>query len=221
MSRLKEWESYNPFYIKNPYNYIAPVYPVFEWIFMLPNGIRRKAVNALNIKNGDNVLEIGCGTGKNLPLLSKAAGAEGTVFGIDVSDGMLRRAGTLKQRRNLSNVELICTDAAKFIPSKKINSVLFSLSYATMIHRKDVLKKLWDLLEPGGRVVIMDAQFPAGTAGKIMAPVKPLITLLLKASVLGNPYIKPVEELTEITGTTPVVTEFSMKSYFIAAAVKN
>ena len=177
-------------------------------------------MQALLLKEGDNVIEIGCGTGKNLELLSAAAGPGGTVFGIDVSKGMLSRAIGRKEKNNLTNVELILTDASDYTPSKKINAVLFSLSYATMIHRREVLKKMWNLISPGGRVVIMDAQYPPGLAGKLMAPVKPFITLFLRASVLGNPHIKITAELSEITGMNPGVTEYSMKTYFIATAVK-
>jgi precorrin-6B methylase 2 len=36
---------------------------VFELIFGLPRGIRKKAVNALKLEPGNTAVEIGCGTG--------------------------------------------------------------------------------------------------------------------------------------------------------------
>ena len=218
---LREWKNYTPSFVANRYNNIAKIYPVFEWIFMLPRSIRRKAVISLGLRNDDNVLEIGCGTGKNLALLSKAVGDEGKVFGIDISEEMLRRAAALKEKRNLFNTELECSDASKYTLPQKINGALFSLSYAVMINRREVLADIWNILQPGGRIVIMDAQFPPGITGKIMAPLKPFITLFLKASVIGNPYIKPIEELREVTGVNVEVKEFSMKSYFLAVAEKS
>ncbi len=216
-----EWNKYNPSFVSNRYNYIAPVYPFFEWIFMLPKNIRRKTIEALRLGKGNNVLEVGCGTGKNLKLLSDAVGNEGTVFGIDVSKGMLERAKTLREQNTLLNVELVCSDAAKYTAPKKLNGALFSLSYATMIERKQVLENTWRLLEPNGRVVIMDAQFPPGAAGKIMTPIKPIVTLFLKATVLGNPRIKPIDELREIAGVKNVTVKMlSLGSYFIAVAEK-
>ncbi len=220
MAQSKEWFAYTPSYLSKRYNYIAPIYPFFEKIFMLPRNIRIKTTGALNLHNGDNVLEIGSGTGKNLPYLSKAVGAEGRVLGIDVSEGMMKKAMEVKERNSLTNVEILLMDASDYIPPVKINAVLFSLSYATMIYRREVLKNIWDKLEPGGRVVIMDAQYPPGLAGKLMSPVKPFITMFLRASVLGNPNIKIINELAEITGREPIVTEHSMKTYFIATAVK-
>ncbi len=216
-----EWKKYNPSFVSNRYNYIAPVYPFFEWVFLLPKSIRRKTVSSMGLHEGDTVIEIGCGTGKNLKLLSEAVGESGTVLGVDVSPGMLEKADSVKTQYELSNVELMCTDAAKLPQAKKINGALFSLSYATMIERKLVLKNVWEELEHGGRVVIMDAQYPPGIAGKLIAPVKPVITLFLRATVLGNPHIKPIEELKEVAGSENVSVEMlSMGSYFVAYAEK-
>lgn len=220
MAQDIEWSAYTPDYLSRRYDHIAPVYPLFERIFMLPWDIRRKMTAALKLKPGDNVIEIGCGTGKNLQLLSGAVGDAGSVLGIDISKGMLARATEKKVKRKLHNAELLLTDASGYVPGKKINAALFSLSYATMIHRRQVLKKMWDIIEPGGRIVIMDAQYPPGLAGKLMNPLKPFITLFLRASVLGNPHIKITDELSEITGIEPELTEHSMKTYFIAAAEK-
>jgi ubiquinone/menaquinone biosynthesis C-methylase UbiE len=216
-----EWKNYTPAYVSSRYNYIAPVYPVFEWIFLLPKNIRRKTIDAIGLSKGDCVLEIGCGTGRNLQLLSEAAGPAGKVYAVDVSEGMLRKAMETKEHKKLLNIEIIYSDAALYIPPVKINAVLFSLSYATMIERKKVLKNAWDFLQPGGKIVIMDAQYPTGTMGKIITPVKPLVTLFLKATVLGNPHIQPIKELKEIAGAENVTVKIlSMGTYFIAAAKK-
>ena len=47
------------------------------------------------LTTGDRVLEIGCGTGRNVPFLRAAVGATGKVYGVDLSSGMLRRARAL------------------------------------------------------------------------------------------------------------------------------
>jgi len=220
MPAVREWINYTPQFVAKRYNRIAKIYPVFERIFFLPGAIRRKAVEALMLNKGDKVLEIGCGTGRNLALLSEAVGNVGAVFGIDVSEEMLRRAEILKKEQNLTNLNLTLTDASTHSIPGKLNGALFSLSYATMINRKEVLFKVWNSLQSGGRIVIMDAQIPTGFAGKIMTPLKPFITLFLKASVLGNPGIRPIEELKEITCAEVHQQEFSMKSYFFASAQK-
>ena len=43
---------------------------------------RKKSVAMLNLQQGDSVIEIGCGTGLNFPILSNAVGKNGKVTGI-------------------------------------------------------------------------------------------------------------------------------------------
>lgn len=40
---------------------------------------RRRAVDTLGLKEGAKVVEIGCGTGRNFPLLEQAVGPEGHI----------------------------------------------------------------------------------------------------------------------------------------------
>src|SRR3990172_8117990 len=52
---------------------------------------RRKAIARLELKPGLSVLEVGVGTGENLPLLAEPVGAEGRLVGLDISTAMLAR----------------------------------------------------------------------------------------------------------------------------------
>jgi len=47
---------------------------------------RVKAVQALELQNGDAVVDIGCGTGLNFSLLEEAIGPEGTLIGVDLAE---------------------------------------------------------------------------------------------------------------------------------------
>jgi hypothetical protein len=50
--------------IRRRYQRVAPIYPVFELVFLLPRGIRHRAVHRLGLASRDSVLEVGCGTGE-------------------------------------------------------------------------------------------------------------------------------------------------------------
>ena|GEM_PF-134644 len=73
--------------------------------------LRRRAVDALRLERGDTVVEIGCGTGANLPLLARDVGPTGTVIGIDRSRGVLERAR--RNTRGYPQVEVLQADATQ------------------------------------------------------------------------------------------------------------
>jgi len=67
---------------------------VYDWVATAPGveSWRTRAVGALDLDPGDTVVEMGCGTGANVPHLREAVGPEGRVVGVDLTRGMLRRA---------------------------------------------------------------------------------------------------------------------------------
>jgi precorrin-6B methylase 2 len=78
---------------------------------------------------------------------------------------MLARARALCDQSHWSNVRLIETDAVDYMPPQPLDGVMFGLSYNTMPHHLAVLRHAWNLLRPGGRLVIMDAKLPSGPGG--------------------------------------------------------
>jgi ubiquinone/menaquinone biosynthesis C-methylase UbiE len=53
---------------------------------------RKIGVGTLNLKKGDTVVEIGCGTGLNFSLLRKEVGPNGKIIGVDMAPEMLEEA---------------------------------------------------------------------------------------------------------------------------------
>ena len=107
------WIEYDTQFVRRRYNKLAPIYVAFEYVFMLPPGIRGRTVRTLDLKTGDRVLEVGCGTGRNLSRLVEAVGNSGQVYGVDLSEGMLARAKALTARHKWQNVTLLHEDAAE------------------------------------------------------------------------------------------------------------
>ena len=64
--------------------YPAPGYP--------QRGQRRRAVESLDLRPGDTVVDMACGTGLNFQLLENAIGADGRIVGVDLTDAMLAQA---------------------------------------------------------------------------------------------------------------------------------
>jgi ubiquinone/menaquinone biosynthesis C-methylase UbiE len=202
--------------VRARYDDIARFIPLFDRVLFLPPDSRRKAVEHLGLTAGDSVLDIGCGTGRSLPYLHEAVGPRGRVYGIDISRGMLRHARKLCAANRWSNIELSENDAAEFTAPTPLNGVLFSLSYNTMPNHRAVLRKAWDQLVPGGRLVIMDAKVPPGLSARLVLPFS---LWLMKHTMLGNPLIHPWEELAALTDELEM-SQRLFQSYYISCGVK-
>ena len=137
-----EWPIHNHDLICQRYNRIAVFIPFFEYVLFMPSGLRKRAVDQLKLRRGDQVLEVGCGTGRNFPFLRDAVGAEGRIYGVDLSEGMLRRARKLCLRRLWTNFVLIEADAADYASEEQFDGVLFSFSYNVMPHHVPFFAKL-------------------------------------------------------------------------------
>ena len=173
-------------------------------------------MSRLELEKGSRVLEVGCGTGRNLAPLVEAVGAEGRVYGVDLSEGMLSEAEQLCAQAGWHNVELIRADAGDYILPEPVDGVIFSLSYAVISHHQAALRHAWNQLRPGGYLVVMDAKLPSGMLGKLLYP---FVVVASKLTVLGNPDVRPWDELKELAdGVDYEEAQFS--TYYICRAKK-
>ncbi len=73
--------------LKSFYNKIAGAYDLLSERSEEP--MREAGLKKLGAVRGEHILEIGCGTGHCLVDLARSVGAEGRVYGIDISEKML------------------------------------------------------------------------------------------------------------------------------------
>ena len=212
-----QWVDCDPAFIARRYDRFAGLIGLFDLLLFLPQHLRGRAVARLNLKPGERVLEIGCGTGRNFPFLREAVGPTGTVYGVDLSSGMLRRAEERCQREGWTNVELTQCDAIEYIPCEPLDGIMFGLCYNTMPHHLAVLRHAWKHLRPGGRIVIMDGKLPYGRGGKLALPFG---LWLMKHTLLGNPLIQPWHDLAAITDAFEM-EEFLFGSWYVCWGTKS
>jgi ubiquinone/menaquinone biosynthesis C-methylase UbiE len=198
------------------YDRVAPWYRALSPLFLINPLMRRKAVAALTLRPGDAVLEVGVGSGRNLPYLLDAVGPSGSVTGVDLSAGMLAEARKLVDRRGATNVDLIETNAATVVYDRDFDAVLFSLSYSAMPAevRPPALDCAWARLRPGGRLVVLDG----GIARTRLRPViAPIARQLVKLGP-GDPDVNPLDDLAHLgeVVSEPVLLDV----YFVYTVVK-
>jgi ubiquinone/menaquinone biosynthesis C-methylase UbiE len=190
---MPDWIEKTPEFVAARYDRLAPVYGVYEWLYALPLvGVRRKSVEALALAPGGAVLELGCGSGRNLERIVAKVGPTGSVYGVDLSRGMLARAQSLVRRRGWTNVHLQLADAATYAPPQSIRAALFCFSYSTMRDRLAILARVWSLLEAGGRLVITDAQLRPGWPRRLFGR---LGNWSSNRTLLGRPDTDPERDL--------------------------
>jgi cytochrome P450/SAM-dependent methyltransferase len=197
------------------YDRVAQLYSTLEPLYLIFPLARRRAVAALNVKAGDVVLEIGAGTGRNLPYLVDAVGPTGAVIAVDASEGMLAQARKLIERHGWSNVQLLHQDAAQLqLDRPDVDAVLFSLSYSVIPEPGSALARAWKLLRPSARLVVMDMGLTDPRHRRAFG----LIARLLEKLAPGDPYSRPWDDLASYG---PVATEhFLLGLYYVCTVDK-
>lgn len=121
---------------------------------------RRLVIKALEPQLGDTIVEIGCGTGMNFPLLQEKLGPEGRIIGIDISEAMLERAKKRINGARWNNVELVLSSAADYKFPDKVDGIIatgvltYEPDYDTVIERGT------RALVAGKRWVVFDYKMP-------------------------------------------------------------
>ncbi len=135
------------------YNLAADHFDAEPLSFWSRHGAR--AVELLGLHGGERVLDVGCGTGASALPAARAVGQAGFVLGIDVADKMLDCARAKAEAEGLWNLEFALRDMTA--PSEDLGRFDAVISVFSIFFVEDVeaqLGRLWDLLRPGGRMIV-------------------------------------------------------------------
>jgi ubiquinone/menaquinone biosynthesis C-methylase UbiE len=124
---------------------------------------RHAAAEALALSPGDTVVEMGCGSGANLPYLRERVGSDGRVVGIDLTRPLLERA------RGRGDAGLAEADATR-PPVHEADAVLASFVCGMLDDPGAAVDRWCDLAGPGGRVALLDATPTTGLVGRPLNP---------------------------------------------------
>jgi len=117
----------------------------------------QELIEAMGVKPGMTVADIGTGVGYMLPFMSRAVGPNGHVLAEDIFDDFLDKAKQTVAREKLGNVEFV--KGAETDPNLPENSVDIALALDSYHHYNYPEKMLAGLrkgLKPGGHLVIVD-----------------------------------------------------------------
>lgn len=123
--------------------------------------LRKEAIRRLDLKRGDLVVDIGCGTGLNFALVQEAIGETGRIIGVDLTDAMLEQARLRVTAQGWKNVELVQADAASYEFPTQVDGILSTFALAFVPQRARVIQNGCRALAPGRRWVVLDMAWPA------------------------------------------------------------
>lgn len=143
-------------------------YDLFIWLLTLgrERRFRELLLRPARLRQGERVLDVGCGTG-SLALVAKGfVGPAGTVHGIDASEPMVARAKSKAAKRRLvAQFDVASADALPFADRT------FDVALSTvMLHhlpkatRVAAVSEMRRVLKGGGRALLVD--FAGGRTGR-------------------------------------------------------
>ncbi len=138
-------------HVKKSYARWAPVYDLVFELVLRPG---RKAAAAAADRLGGHVLDVGVGTGLELPMFDRRT----RLTGVDLSEPMLRRAQRRVRAKALGNVEgLVVMDAARLaFPDAHFDAVVAPYVLTVVPDPHGSLDELARVVKPGGEIILVN-----------------------------------------------------------------
>lgn len=117
-----------------------------------------EVMDALGVRSGSHVADVGCGDGYFVMHLARRVGAAGAVFGVDVDADALGKLRHQVENSKLSNVRIVHSLANDpMLPAGDLDAVLIVNAYHEMLEYDAILRGIFAALKPGGRLAVIDA----------------------------------------------------------------
>ncbi|MFJ1533008.1 class I SAM-dependent methyltransferase [Streptomyces mirabilis] len=110
------------------------------------------AVGELGLREGDRVLDAGCGTGRALPPLRAAVGPSGVVVAADLTPAML--AAAVRAGRHRDGQLLLADVTALPLRTESLDAVLGAGLIAHLPNPAENLRELARVVRPGGTLAL-------------------------------------------------------------------
>lgn len=111
----------------------------------------------MDIVPAETILDLGCGAGLDLYLYATATGPQGKVYGLDLSEAMIRKARTNMEIVRAFNVEFLHASADKIpLPDQSVDLVTANGIYNLSPNKLAVIREVARVLRPGGRTIFAE-----------------------------------------------------------------
>jgi len=116
-----------------------------------------KALDAISIRRGMVVADVGAGSGYMSFKMAKLVGPPGKVYAVDIQREMLDILQAHARREKVGNIETILgTDRDPRLPGSTLDLILLVDVYHEFSHPQEMLDRMREALKPGGRLVLLE-----------------------------------------------------------------
>lgn len=114
-------------------------------------------VAALALQPGEDVADIGAGTGLFLAPLHEAIGPDGTLYAVDISPVFMEHLQERAAAEGLDRVQtVLCSDRSADLPADSVDVIFVCDTYHHFEYPRSTLASLYAALRPGGRLIVVD-----------------------------------------------------------------
>lgn len=117
---------------------------------------RQKIVKEIGLKAGFQVLDYGCGPGGYILPVSRAIGASGKLYALDIYPLAIEMVKKITAKNMLGNVETVLSNSSIGIAAEALDAVLLYDVFHDLTNQSIVLKELHRVLKPTGVLSFSD-----------------------------------------------------------------
>ena len=147
--------------MNTPKGYVEPEYLQSVGNFL--SSLKERTYSCMQAKTGDNVLDVGCGTGIDTIALSRIVGSTGQVFGVDYDNEMVAESEQLAKKEGVSAwVKHKHADASSLpFDTGYFDSCRSERLFQHLLNPAMALNEMTRLTKVGGAVVVLDTDWGA------------------------------------------------------------
>lgn len=130
---------------------------------------RNEIIEAVGLQEGQQVADVGAGTGLFIPLLANKVGVDGMVFAVDIIPKFIRHIDDKIKEIGLTQVKTVLSGERSIrLPDNSVDLVFTSDVYHHFVYYEDMLASIHSALRPGGQFIVVEFDMIPGKSSSFV-----------------------------------------------------